>query len=195
MKILILDNYDSFVYNLYQYLGELGAEPVVYRNDALTVPEIKKLNPAGIVISPGPGTPENKKDFGICSEVIDKLGEKIPILGVCLGHQGIVSTFGGKIVRAKKTMHGKQSLVKHNGKGLFTNVRAPLKVMRYHSLVAERATFPSNELDITAETLGDNEIFAVQHKTYPIYGVQFHPESIGTEQGKLIIKNFLEACK
>ncbi len=194
MKILILDNYDSFVYNLYQYFGELSAEPLVYRNDKISLEQIEELSPDGIVISPGPGNPENKKDFGVCSEVIAELGKKIPILGVCLGHQGIVSVFGGKIVRAKRTMHGKQSAVKLNGSEIFNGIKNPLKVMRYHSLVADRETFPAEELKITAETLDDNEIFAVEHKKYPIFGVQFHPESIGTEQGKLIIKNFLGAC-
>lgn len=195
MKILFLDNYDSFVYNLVQYIGEQGAEPLVYRNDSISLDKIRGLNPDGIIISPGPGTPENAKDIGVCLDVIKELGKGIPTLGVCLGHQAIVHAFGGKIVRADNIMHGKTSKIKHNEKGIFKGVKNPLKVMRYHSLIADSGTFPNKELEITAKTLKGGEIFAVRHKKYPIYGVQFHPESIGTGDGKLIIKNFLEVCK
>lgn len=194
MKILVLDNYDSFVYNLVQYIGELEAKPFVNRNDSISLNEIQKLNPKGIIISPGPGNPENAGDIGICLDVIRELGEEIPILGVCLGHQAIVYAFGGKIVQAKKIMHGKTSKINHDGNGIFKEIKNPLKVMRYHSLIADPNTFPSKKLKITAKTIDRREIFAVKHKKCPIYGVQFHPESVGTEDGKLIIKNFLEVC-
>jgi anthranilate synthase component 2 len=186
MKVLLIDNYDSFVYNLYQYLGELGAEIIVKRNDKITIEEIKQMEPDRIVLSPGPGNPENEKDFGICKQILNKM--KVPILGVCLGHQGIISHFGGKIVRAEKPMHGKTSVIKHNGKGIFSGVNNPLTVMRYHSLLG---TEIPDCLEITAETEA-GEVMAVQHKHLPIYGVQFHPESIMTEDGKKILENFLE---
>ncbi|MFH1424336.1 MAG: aminodeoxychorismate/anthranilate synthase component II [archaeon] len=190
MKILVLDNYDSFVYNLVQYLGECGAEPVVYRNDKVSLSEIEELNPTGIVISPGPGSVENPRDFGVCGDVIKKI--KKPILGVCLGHQGIVHAFGGKIVLSKEVMHGKESVIEHDRRGIFKGVKNPLEVMRYHSLIASEENFPK-ELKITARTK-EKEVFAVQHRKLPIYGVQFHPESIGTEEGMEIVKNFVEAC-
>jgi len=193
MKILVLDNYDSFVYNLVQYVGEQGAKPLVYRNDAITIKEIRKLNPDGIIISPGPGTPEKGRDIGVCIDAIREFASNIPILGVCLGHQAIAHAFGGKIIQAKKVMHGKTSEIKHSGSGIFKGVKNPLKVMRYHSLIPDTTTFPNN-LEITARTIQDNEIFGLRDKTYRIYGIQFHPESIGTEDGKPIIKNFLEAC-
>ena len=193
MKILVLDNYDSFVYNLVQYVGEQGTKPIVYRNDAITIKEIRKLNPDGIIISPGPGTPEKERDIGVCIDTIREFASNIPILGVCLGHQAIAHAFGGKITQAKKVMHGKTSEIEHNGSGIFKGVKNPLKVMRCHSLISDIRTFP-NDLEITARTIQDNEIFGLKHKTHPIYGIQFHPESIGTEDGKLIIKNFLEAC-
>lgn len=189
-NVLLLDNYDSFTYNLYQYLSELKAQVAVHRNDEITLAEIAKQNFSHIVISPGPGTPEKKKDFGVCSEVIRKLGKEIPILGVCLGHQGIIHVFGGKIKRAPSIMHGKTSLIKHKHKGIFQNIRNPLEVMRYHSLIGDRKTLPK-ELEVTAETK-DKLIMAVQHKKYPIFGIQFHPESIGTEEGKKILENFLD---
>lgn len=194
MRILVLDNYDSFVYNLVQYVGELEAEPLIYRNNSICLDEIQDLDPNGIIVSPGPGNPENARDIGICLDVIRELGERIPILGVCLGHQAIVYVFGGKIVQAKNIMHGKTSGINHDGNGIFKGIKNPLKVMRYHSLIADPDTFPHNKLKIIAKTVDRKEIFAVKHKKYPIYGVQFHPESIGTENGKLIIKNFLEVC-
>lgn len=194
MKILVLDNYDSFVYNLVQYIGEIGAELHVFRNDAITLKNIQDLNPKGIIISPGPGTPENPKDIGICMDVIKKIGKEIPILGVCLGHQAIVYVFGGKILQAKTIMHGKTSEISHDGNSIFKGIKNPIRVMRYHSLIADSKFFPNDKLNIIAKTTDRNEIFAVMHKKYPIYGVQFHPESIGTENGKLLIRNFLEIC-
>ena len=190
MKTLIIDNYDSFTYNLYQYVGELKGNPVVYRNDKISIKEIKKnVSPTHIIISPGPGRPENKKDFGICKNVILEIGKRIPMLGVCLGHQGIVYCFGGKIVRAPQIVHGKTSLIKHNSKGLFKGIKNPLKAMRYHSLVAKKDALPKC-LKLIAET-NDGLIMAVRHREYPIYGIQFHPESFATLDGKHILKNFL----
>ena len=194
MKILIIDNYDSFTYNLYQYVGEIftrqGTKFVldVIRNDAKTVQEIKKRGYDKIIISPGPGDPGNKAYFGICADVITNLGKKIPILGVCLGMQGIAYCFGGKIIRAKLPMHGKTSIIKHNVKGIFAGLPQKLEVMRYHSLIAEKETLPKI-LEITAESNG--EIMGLRHKIYPIEGIQFHPESFATEGGKKILTNFL----
>ena len=185
--ILVIDNYDSFTYNLVQYLGELGADLKVFRNDKITLSEIKKLKPKKIVISPGPGKP---KDAGISESVIRQFGKRIPILGVCLGHQAIGEVFGGHIVGAKKLMHGKTSAIQHNGEGLFKGIKNPFDATRYHSLLVERKSFPK-VLSITAETK-EKEIMGLQHKTYPIYGVQFHPESILTVEGKKLLKNFLE---
>ena len=191
MKVLVIDNYDSFVYNLVQYLGELGGDPIVYRNDQLTLQQAMELDPQRIVISPGPGTPENPRYFGVCSVILREMSCKIPTLGVCLGHQGIISVFGGKVVRANRLMHGKTSKVKHDGKGLFEGVKNPFTATRYHSLVGEKNSIPSC-IEVTAESTDDNEIMGVRHRTYPITGVQFHPESILCEDGKKIIKNFLE---
>ena len=191
MKVLVIDNYDSFVYNLVQYLGELGGEPIVYRNDQITLQQAKELDPQLIVISPGPGTPEDPHFFGVCSEILQEMSCKIPTLGVCLGNQGIISVFGGKIVRAKRLMHGKTSKIKHDGKGLFEGIKNPFMATRYHSLVGEKSSIPPC-VEVTAESTDDGEIMGVRHKTYPITGVQFHPESILCEDGKKIIKNFLE---
>jgi anthranilate synthase component 2 len=191
MKVLVIDNYDSFVYNLVQYIGELGGEPVVYRNDQLTLQQAIELNPQRIVISPGPGTPENPRYFGVCSTILQQMSCKVPTLGVCLGNQGIIYAFGGKIVQARRLMHGKTSRIKHDGKGVFEGVKNPFTATRYHSLVGDRSSVPSC-LKITAESLDDGEIMGVRHVTYPITGVQFHPESILCEDGKKIIKNFLE---
>ena len=190
MRVLVIDNYDSFVYNLVQYIGELEAEPVVYRNDELTLEKALELKPERIVISPGPGNPEEKRYFGVCSEILRFMSPKIPTLGVCLGHQGIVAVFGGKIVRAKRIMHGKTSPIKHDGKGVFRGLKNPIHATRYHSLVVDRNTLPKC-LKITALSLDDNEIMGVRHSKYPIEGIQFHPESILTEYGKKIVKNFL----
>jgi anthranilate synthase/aminodeoxychorismate synthase-like glutamine amidotransferase len=186
--ILIIDNYDSFTYNLVQYLGELKAKVQVYRNDALTIAKIRKMKPEKIVISPGPGRPE---DAGISVDIIKQLGPKIPILGVCLGHQGIGFAFGGKIINAKRLMHGKTSMIKHEAQGIFKGLPNPFEATRYHSLVIDPKHFPEC-LTITATSTDDGEIMAVRHKIYPIYGVQFHPESILTKQGMNLLKNFLK---
>ncbi len=191
VKVLVIDNYDSFVYNLVQYIGEQGGIPLVYRNDKLTLKQAENFKPDRIVISPGPGTPEDVRYFGICSDILQHLSCKIPTLGVCLGHQGIVSTFGGKIIPAKRLMHGKTSLIKHDAQGVFKSLKNPIVATRYHSLVGERTSMPSC-LKITAESLDDGEIMGVRHIVYPIEGIQFHPESILTEMGKKLIKNFLE---
>ena len=185
--ILVIDNYDSFTYNLVQYLGELGAELAVYRNDAITLDKIKKLKPKKIVISPGPGEP---KDAGISKDVIKAFGGRIPTLGVCLGHQCIGEVFGGRIVGARTLMHGKTSLIYHDRKGIFKGVKNPFEATRYHSLIVERITCPE-VLKITAETKA-KEIMGFVHMSFPIYGVQFHPESILTGEGKKILKNFLD---
>jgi len=185
--VLVIDNYDSFVYNLVQYLGELGADLKVFRNDKITIKQIYKLNPKKIVISPGPGRPENA---GISNDVIKEFGKFIPILGVCLGHQCIGYVFGGKIINAKKLMHGKVSLIYHNGKDIYKNIPNPFVATRYHSLVVERKSLPKC-LEISAWTK-DKEIMGIKHKQYKIFGVQFHPESILTEEGKHILKNFLQ---
>jgi anthranilate synthase component 2 len=193
MKVLVIDNYDSFVYNLVQYIGELGAEPSVYRNDQGSLKRLIELKPDKIVISPGPGNPENERHFGICTKILQTMSHKIPTLGVCLGHQGIIHAYGGKIVPAKKLMHGKTCTIKHDQKGIFTGVRNPFSATRYHSLAGERNSLPSC-LKITAESVDDSEIMAIKHVEFPIIGVQFHPESILCEDGKLMIKNFLEKC-
>jgi anthranilate synthase component 2 len=191
MKVLVIDNYDSFVYNLVQYIGELGAETVVYRNDQVSLEKLKELKPDRIVISPGPGNPQDEKYFGVCTAILQSMSKTIPTLGVCLGHQGIVYTFGGKVIAAKKLMHGKTCTIKHDGKGVFRGVRNPFNATRYHSLAGERCSIPPC-LRITAEAVDDGEIMGIRHIEYPIFGVQFHPESILCEDGKLIIKNFLE---
>ena len=186
--ILMIDNYDSFTYNLVQYFGELKADMRVYRNDALSIEQIKKMNPKRIVISPGPGRPE---DAGVSVDIIKKLAGQLPILGVCLGHQAIGYACGGKIINAKRLMHGKTSMIKHNHKDLFKNIADPFEATRYHSLVIEQKTLPSC-LEVTAWTEGDDEIMGVRHKELPLWGVQFHPESILTKEGKHILKNFLD---
>jgi anthranilate synthase component II len=185
--ILLLDNYDSFIYNLYQYLGELGAEILVRRNDEISIDEINEINPNAIVISPGPGRPENA---GRCIEIILHFYQRIPIIGICLGHQAIGAAFGAKIVPAKTIKHGKTSSIKHLGTGIFQNLSAPLEVMRYHSLVVDRDILPE-VFEVLAISMDDQEIMAMKHQKYPLYGVQFHPESIGTISGKTILKNFL----
>ena len=191
MRVLVMDNYDSFVYNLVQYIGELGAEVVVYRNNQINLKQVKKLKPDRIVISPGPGTPEDEKYFGVCTAILQEVSCKIPTLGVCLGHQGIIHTFGGKIVSAKKLMHGKTCTIKHDGRGIFNGVRNPFQATRYHSLAGDKFSIPKC-LNITAVAIDDGEIMGVRHVEYPIDGVQFHPESILCEDGKLFLKNFLD---
>jgi anthranilate synthase component 2 len=191
--ILMIDNYDSFTFNLVQYLGELGVTVTVYRNDELTLQDIEKLKPAGIVISPGPCTPN---EAGISMQVIKEFGKEIPLLGVCLGHQSIGQVFGGKVVRAKQVMHGKLSQIHHQQQGVFAKLPSPFSATRYHSLVVEKETLPDC-LEITAWTVsadnGMDEIMGLKHKEYLLEGVQFHPESILTEHGKLLLQNFLES--
>ena len=195
--ILVIDNYDSFTYNLVQYLGELGQQLpvtksiVVYRNDKITIAEIEALNPAGIVISPGPGRPD---DAGICLDLIKTLGSKIPLLGVCLGHQSIGQVYGGKIIRAEALMHGKTSSIYHKNTGVFAGLENPFTATRYHSLVIERTTCPE-VLEVTA-WLEDGMIMGIRHRDYPhLQGVQFHPESVLTQAGKQLISNFLALVK
>ena len=192
--LFILDDYDSFTYNLVQLFGELGQEPVVYRNDALTVAEVLALKPRAAVLSPGPCTP---RDAGILVPLVQALAGKIPILGVCLGHQAIGEAFGGRVVRADRLMHGKTCQVIHEKDELFEGIPSPLTGMRYHSLVVEPASLPK-DLVITAWSADrpkDAEIMAMKHRSHPIYGVQFHPESIGTEHGKRLLENFLGVAR
>ena len=184
--LLLIDNYDSFTYNLYQYLSELGAEVQVRRNDAVTLAEIDAMQPAHIVISPGPCTPD---DAGMSCSIIETFGPDIPTLGVCLGHQAIGQVYGGQVVRAPEPMHGKTSLIYHRGQGVFSDLPQPFEANRYHSLIVERTTLPA-ELEITAET-PDGLIMGLRHRTYPVHGVQFHPESIMTPVGKDLLRNFL----
>ena len=188
--LLVLDNYDSFTYNLVQYAGELGANPVVYRNDCLTPEAALALRPAAIVISPGPGTPG---EAGISVPLVRAAAGVVPILGVCLGHQAIGEAFGGRVVRADRLMHGKTSMVAHNGHRLFRDIPSPVEVMRYHSLVVSPEELP-RELEVTAwsnDRDPGGEIMALAHRTYAVYGVQFHPESVATAQGKRLLANFL----
>jgi anthranilate synthase/aminodeoxychorismate synthase-like glutamine amidotransferase len=185
--VLVIDNYDSFVYNLVQYLGELGAEPVVHRNDAITVAEVGELAPDAILVSPGPGTPA---DAGISCDVIRTYGPRIPVLGVCLGHQCIGEVFGGEVVRAPAVMHGKTSLVTHDGTGVLRGLASPFEATRYHSLVVAPESIDPDELAVTA-TADDGVVMAVRHRRHPIEGVQFHPESILTAGGKQLMANFL----
>lgn len=187
MKILLLDNYDSFTYNLLHYIGELGAEVAVHRNDKISVAEIMKRKPDAIVISPGPGTPQ---ESGICLELIKKASGAVPILGVCLGHQAIGEAFGGKVVRAPKPMHGKISSIYHEGRTVFKGLPVPFNATRYHSLIVDRASLPEC-LEVTAVTGDDGLIMGLSHKTHNTHGVQFHPESIASEHGHQLIKNFL----
>lgn len=185
--LLVIDNYDSFTYNLVQYFGEMGAELLVKRNDEITLDEIAGLKPSKIVISPGPCTP---KEAGISNAIISRFGPSVPLLGVCLGHQCIGDVFGGHVIRAARLMHGKTSPIVHNGQGVFAGLPNPFEATRYHSLIVERDTFPT-ELEITAET-AEKEVMGLRHRKYPIYGVQFHPESILTQHGKNLLRNFLE---
>jgi anthranilate synthase/aminodeoxychorismate synthase-like glutamine amidotransferase len=187
--ILVIDNYDSFTYNLVQYLGELGADVVVHRNDAVAVEDVGAMNPTAIVLSPGPCTP---KEAGITVDVIRRWGATIPTLGVCLGHQAIGEAYGGEVVRADRVMHGKTSEICHDGTGLFAGLPSPMEVMRYHSLIVARGTLPES-LEIIAVAKDDPaEVHAVKHREHPVYGVQFHPESVMTPHGKALLRNFLE---
>jgi anthranilate synthase/aminodeoxychorismate synthase-like glutamine amidotransferase len=185
--LLVIDNYDSFTYNLVQYFGELGANLQVFRNDRITLEEIDRLQPEKLCVSPGPGTPQ---DAGISRNAIRTFGPRIPVLGVCLGHQAIGDVFGGDVVRAPRLMHGKTSAIHHSGKGVFAGLPNPFEATRYHSLIVQRDTLPDC-LEVTAQTDQD-EIMGLQHREFPIHGVQFHPESILTLEGKKLLRNFLE---
>ena len=186
--VLVIDNYDSFVYNLVQYLGELGADPLVYRHDEATLDQLVALEPAAVLISPGPGRPE---DAGVSNAAIDEFGRRgVPVLGVCLGHQCIGQLYGGQVVRAGEVMHGKTSMISHSGDGLFAGLPDPFEATRYHSLVVVRAAVPDG-LEITAETV-DGVIMGLRHRELPVVGVQFHPESVLTPAGKQLLTNFLE---
>lgn len=214
MNVLIIDNYDSFTYNLYQYVGEILAEQMdsfnvtVKRNDEINLEDVKALNPDRIIISPGPGSPDDPAYFGVCGDVIKTLGKTTPLLGVCLGMQGIAHVFGGNIVRASVPMHGKTSPIRHNGKGVYTNLPQNIEIMRYHSLKADAASLPecfevtsvvsseannndNSGLNLKEASLAGNEIMGIHHKEYPIEGVQFHPESFATEGAKRLLGNFL----
>ena len=186
--VLVIDNYDSFTYNLVQYLGELGADVQVMRNDVVTLQEVVDAQPARIVISPGPGRPEQA---GITMDVIRRFGPTTPVLGVCLGHQAIGAVFGGAVVRALVPMHGKTSTIEHDGRGVFSGIAGPFVASRYHSLVVAEEGLPA-ELEVTARTLEDANIMGLRHRDWPVHGVQFHPESILTGEGKHILRNFLE---
>lgn len=187
--ILLIDNYDSFTYNLYQQVSMLGKEVKVVRNDAITIEELEELNPEAIIISPGPGTPV---DAGVSIDIIQKLYKKYPILGICLGHQSIGAAFGAKIVQAKTIRHGKMSTISYSPQALFKTFEEPISVMRYHSLVIDGESL-IDKLEILARSEDDNEIMAIKHVDYPLYGLQFHPESIGTEQGSRIMQSFIES--
>ncbi|MDA1341025.1 MAG: aminodeoxychorismate/anthranilate synthase component II [Verrucomicrobia bacterium] len=185
--LLVIDNYDSFTYNLVQYFGELGADPQVKRNDAITPEEVERIKPSKIVISPGPGTPA---DAGISMELIRRFGAKVPLLGVCLGHQCIGEVYGGKVVRAGRLMHGKTSPIQHDGKGVFAQLPNPFEATRYHSLIVEAESVPSC-LEVSAKT-AEGEIMGLRHRQNPVHGVQFHPESILSKEGKDLLANFLK---
>jgi anthranilate synthase component 2 len=185
--IVLVDNYDSFTFNLFHYLGGLGADVLVHRNDKITTDRVLAIDPDAIVLSPGPCTPD---DAGICLDLVAKASATIPVLGVCLGHQAIGQAFGGEVVRAPVQVHGKLSEIKHHGEGVFRGINAPFRATRYHSLVVERASLPG-DLAVTAET-GDDLIMGLAHRTLPVHGVQFHPESIASEHGHLILRNFLD---
>ena len=188
--LLIIDNYDSFTYNLVQYLGELGTKTIVKRNDSISANEVINMDIKGILISPGPGTP---KQAGICLELVEMASKRIPILGVCLGHQAVSQAFGGKIIRAEIPMHGKPSKIHHTNTDIFLGLKQGFSAIRYHSLIVERETLPDT-LEITAET-NDKIIMAVAHKHYPVFGVQFHPESIDTDLGHVLLSNFVDLTK
>ena len=187
MNVALIDNYDSFTWNLVHYLGELGATVDVYRNDAITVAELKAKKPDAVVLSPGPCTPN---EAGICLDVIKEMGAEPPIFGVCLGQQSIGQAYGGDVVRAPSPVHGKLSLVKHSGEGVLRGINGPFQATRYHSLVVARETMPK-DLKVTAQT-DDGLVMSLSHKAHPVHGVQFHPESIASEHGRVILKNFLD---
>ena len=188
MNLLLIDNYDSFTYNLVQYLGELGAHVHVMRNDVVSLEQVAATKPDRIVISPGPGRPEQA---GVTMSVIRQLGHATPVLGVCLGHQAIGAVFGGSVVRADKPMHGKTSTIEHDGRGVFSGINGPFQASRYHSLVVSESDLPG-DLEVSARTREDGTIMGLRHRTWPVHGVQFHPESILTGEGRRILRNFLE---
>lgn len=193
MNVLVIDNYDSFVYNLYQRLGELGASPSVVRNDAVTLKEVRQMAPDAVVLSPGPGHPANARDFGVCGDILRHVSPHTPTLGVCLGHQGIGSAFGAQVGPAARLLHGKTSPIRHDGRTIFEGLPNPLVAGRYHSLAIDRATLPADlEVSATAE---DGEVMAVRHRRFPIEGVQFHPESILTPEGPALLANFLRGVR
>jgi anthranilate synthase component II len=194
LRILVIDNYDSFVYNIAQVLGELNIQTTVKRNDKISLASVRKMNPDGIIISPGPGHPADRKYFGNCIDIIVNLGVIIPILGVCLGHEGIVNAFGGSVINAKKVRHGKTSPIGYNSSKLFADISNPFSATRYHSLVADPRNIPQC-LEVTAKALDDGEIMGVRHKRYLIEGIQFHPESILTPDGQKIFQNFISMLK
>ena len=189
-RVLLIDNYDSFTHNLYQLLGELGAEVDVVRNDAVDVAGAEALHPTHVVLSPGPGHPARERDFGVCGALIDAMGPRLPLLGVCLGHQGIAHRLGGRVSRASRIMHGKVDHVTHDGTGLFAGLQPRLEVMRYHSLAVEPDSLPET-LRVTARS-DDGTVMALAHRAWSMFGVQFHPESIGTPLGSVLLGNFLE---
>jgi anthranilate synthase component II len=194
LRILVIDNYDSFVYNIAQILGKLDAQAIVQRNDKLSSASVLEMNPDGIIISPGPGHPADRRYFGNCTDIIVNLGPRTPILGICLGHEGIVNAFGGKIINAKKVRHGKTSPIEYKSSELFKNITNPFKATRYNSLVADPKNIP-NCLEVTARALDDSEVMGVRHKQYQIEGVQFHPESVLTAFGPKILQNFMNMLK
>ncbi|WP_455367571.1 anthranilate synthase component II [[Eubacterium] cellulosolvens] len=191
MKVLLIDNYDSFVYNIAQYLGELGVTPITYRNDEIDVSKARSFHPDRIILSPGPGHPADRKFFGNCLSIIHDFSSTTPILGICLGHQGIVHAFGGEVTHASRLVHGKTSMIRHDGQGVFRGIPNPFEATRYHSLVASLFHLPSC-LQITAYSLDDCEVMGIRHTEKPIEGIQFHPESILTQEGKQILGNFLQ---
>ena len=193
MKTLVIDNFDSFTYNLVQYLGEAGADPHVHRNDAITLAAARALDPDAIIISPGPGNPANERDFGVCRDILLELSPQVPTLGVCLGLQGFVHVYGGDVIHAPRILHGKASSVHHKGAGVLAGIPSPFQAARYHSLVVDATTLPT-DIEMTAWT-DDGELMAAQHRSHPIEGVQFHPESILTEHGHDMIRNFLERAR
>ncbi len=193
MKVLIVDNYDSFVYNLYQRLGELGATPTVVRNDAVTLTDVRHMAPDALVLSPGPGHPSNVRDFGVCADLLRHMSSYVPTLGVCLGHQGIASVFGGRVGHAVRLLHGKSSSIRHDGRTIFEGLPNPFTAGRYHSLAIDRDAMPS-ELEVSA-TSEDGEVMAVRHRRFPIEGVQFHPESVLTPDGPALLANFLRGVR
>jgi len=192
-RVVVIDNYDSFTYNLVQYLGELDRDPLVFRNDEIDLAELNSLQPASLVISPGPGTPDDSRYFGLSEKVLQELSPRIPTLGVCLGHQGIAAAFGGRIVPAGELLHGKTSKIRHDRQGIFSGIPLPFTAGRYHSLIIDPESLP-DQLEVTARGPA-GEIMGIRHSNYPIYGVQFHPESILTENGKKILNNFLNLTR